>query len=105
MPDGSPGISVRDHCLNVGCVAEAIVASLPPRVRALLPGNDGRAAALLAALHDVGKITVRFQAKCPAWLASVVLPPCPPGHMALSVTDHAHVSQAFLQRLPGATAW
>ena len=22
--DGQPGISVRDHCLNVGCVAEAI---------------------------------------------------------------------------------
>ena len=100
-----PGLSVRDHCLNVGCVAEAIIASLPPRVRALLPGDDGQAAALLAALHDVGKITVGFQAKCPAWLASVALPECPPGHLAQSVTDHAFVSQAFLQKLPSATAW
>lgn len=25
-----PGISVRDHCLNVGCVAEALIAALPP---------------------------------------------------------------------------
>ena len=23
--DGQPGISVRDHCLNVGCVAEALI--------------------------------------------------------------------------------
>lgn len=105
LPNGSPGISVRDHCLNVGCVAEAIITSLPPRVRALLPGDDGRAAALLAALHDVGKITIGFEAKCPAWLASAVLPPCSDGDIALSVTDHAHVSQAFLQMLPGATAW
>jgi hypothetical protein len=27
--DGKPGISVRDHCLNVGCVAEAHSALLP----------------------------------------------------------------------------
>lgn len=104
-PDGQPGISVRDHCLNVGCVAEAIIAGLPPRVRALLPGDDGQAAALLAALHDVGKITVGFQAKCPAWLASVELPPYAVGEFVLSVTDHAFVSQAFLQKLPSATAW
>ena len=23
--DGQPGISVRDHCLNAGCVAEALI--------------------------------------------------------------------------------
>lgn len=92
-----PGISVADHCLNVGCVAEAIIDSLPARVRGLLPGPDGRAAALLAALHDVGKITVGFQIKCPAWRSSVALPPCSIGEVALSVTDHAFVSQAFLQ--------
>jgi len=28
--DGQPGISVRDHCLNVGCVAEALVARFTP---------------------------------------------------------------------------
>jgi len=27
--DGKPGITVRDHCLNVGCVAEALLALLP----------------------------------------------------------------------------
>ena len=59
-----PGISVRDHCLNVGCVAEALIAALPPSVRALLPPG----AATLAAMHDVGKTCPGFQAKCDAWI-------------------------------------
>lgn len=62
--DGTPGISVRDHCLNVGAVAEALLEELPtifPEI--FLPG-----AATLAALHDVGKISCGFQVKCTAWL-------------------------------------
>ncbi len=94
-----PGISVHDHCLNVGCVAEALICGLPRGVLELLPGERGQAAALLAAVHDVGKITIGFQAKCPAWLASVELPPCSRGDIALSISDHAFVSQAFLQKL------
>ncbi len=35
--DGRPGISVRDHCLNVGCVAEALLELLPGHLRRLLP--------------------------------------------------------------------
>jgi CRISPR-associated endonuclease/helicase Cas3 len=58
LQDGRPGISVRDHCLNVGYVAEALIAALLPAVCALLP----KGAATLAALHDVGKITIGFQA-------------------------------------------
>lgn len=92
--DGLPGISVRDHCLNVGCVAEALIAALPPAVRALLPNGS----ATLAALHDVGKITLGFQAKCPQWLKSCNLSDLLPGVVALSVSDHALLSQVFLQR-------
>ena len=92
---GLPGISVHDHCLNVGCVAEAIIAALPANVRSQLPNGS----ATLAALHDVGKITVGFQAKCPQWLASSARPQCSNGDIALSVTDHALVSQYFLQKL------
>ena len=102
--DQRPGVSVHDHCVNVGCVAEAILAALPARVRSLLPAGS----ATLAALHDVGKITIGFQAKCPMWLASANKPPCSDGEIALSVTDHALVSQRFLQQLPeftGSRLW
>ena len=99
--DNAPGISVHDHCLNVGCVAEALIAALPPAVRALLPPG----AATLVALHDVGKITLGFQAKCPQWLArNGALPTSSPGEIALSVSDHALVSQVFLHRILPATA-
>ena len=62
--DGKPGISVRDHCLNVGCVAEALLALLPPQLHNLIPPG----AATLAALHDIGKISPGFQQKCTPWL-------------------------------------
>jgi CRISPR-associated endonuclease/helicase Cas3 len=92
--DGQPGISVRDHCLNVGCVAETLIAALLPAVRALLPPG----AATLTALHDVGKITIGFLAKCPLWLVRDGSPKVSPAEVALSVTDHALVSQVFLQK-------
>ena len=95
-PDGEPGISVRDHCLNVGYVAEALIAALLPTVCALLP----KGAATLAALHDVGEITIGFQAKCPQWLTQERLPKFSLGEVTLSVTDHALVSQFFLQKIP-----
>ncbi len=92
-PDGEPGISVRDHCVNVGCVAEALLATLSPAVQALLPTG----AATLAALHDVGKISLGFQLKCPQWLTRSGVPNVSPGEATLSVSDHALVSQVFLQ--------
>ena len=54
---------------------------------------------MLAALHDVGKITLGFQVKCPRWLQWDGLPKFSPGEAALSVSDHALVSQVFLQKL------
>lgn len=64
LPDGQPGISVRDHCLNVGCVAQALLELMPSQLRALLPPG----AATLAALHDVGKVSPGFQQKCDDWV-------------------------------------
>jgi CRISPR-associated endonuclease/helicase Cas3 len=92
--DGKPGISVRDHCLNVGCVAEALIELLPAHLRDLLP----RGAAAFAALHDVGKISPGFQQKCPRWKQCIPIPP------ELYETDHAKVSQWFLQSWPQAEA-
>ncbi|MCX6879960.1 MAG: CRISPR-associated helicase Cas3' [Verrucomicrobia bacterium] len=91
-----PGISVHDHCVNVGCVAEALLERVGVTLRALLPAGS----VTLAALHDVGKISTGFQAKCPVWLVQAGL-----AEAALrerwrdaSESDHAKVSQYYLER-------
>jgi CRISPR-associated endonuclease/helicase Cas3 len=61
-----PGLSVFDHMINVGCVAQGIAAASPEllgrfKLQAKMVGA-------LAALHDVGKISPGFQRKCVAWL-------------------------------------
>lgn len=91
----SPGISVFGHCLNVGCVAEQLLSALPSKIREMMPEG----ASTLTALHDIGKITLGFQAKCPAWLAAQAFDERIGREIALSVTDHAYVSQYFLQEL------
>jgi CRISPR-associated endonuclease/helicase Cas3 len=92
--DGQPGISVYDHCLNVGCVAEALINQLPGSVRDLLP----QGAITLAALHDVGKISAGFLRKCPAWLIQNHLE-AEANAWATAESDHSKVSQYCLQRL------
>ena len=90
---------MRDHCVNVGCVAEALIERLPKNLRDLLPLGT----ATLAALHDVGKISPGFQVKCPAWLEQHGL-----AETALrerwaerqqTESDHAKISQFFLQQM------
>jgi len=95
--DGGPGISVRDHCLNVGCVAEALLALLPPRLQGLIP----RGAATLAALHDVGKVSPGFQVKCVPWLMrhSLVDRASKEGWSAREPPYHAEISQFTVQEL------
>ncbi len=96
-----PGIGVLDHCTNVGCVAEALLKAAPQTLRALFPPG----AATLAALHDIGKITLGFQAKCPAWLEQRTFDDRTRRQIALAgapgqpTADHAYVSQLFVQEL------
>lgn len=96
LPDGRPGILVRDHCLNVGCVAETLIQLLPEQLRVLLP----RGAVTLAALHDVGKVSPGFEAKSEAWLVRQGLK-----ERALregwrsQESDHAKISQSAIQKL------
>lgn len=102
--NGYPGISVEDHCLNVGCVAEALIARSSAGIQSLIPAGG----ATLAAAHDVGKITLGFQAKCAHWRSSSSahgIPKAPLAEAALSVSDHALVSQYFLQRRLKASLW
>jgi len=60
---GQPSISVAEHCLFVGAVAEALKNALPNAARHLFP-KGGEA---LIAAHDIGKITPGFLMKCPSW--------------------------------------
>ncbi|MGH2404060.1 MAG: CRISPR-associated helicase Cas3' [bacterium] len=98
LPGGKPGISVRDHSLNVGCVAEALLELLPAQLCSLLrPG-----AATLAALHDVGKVSPGFQSKSPKWLEQHGLTERALREgWSLRESDHAKISQFTLQGLFG----
>ncbi|HNV36371.1 MAG TPA: CRISPR-associated helicase Cas3' [Rectinema sp.] len=64
--NGAPGISVYQHMINVGCVAQCIAEIQ----KDLLESFRLRASEVgaLAALHDIGKISPGFQRKCMAWL-------------------------------------
>lgn len=89
--DGRPGVSVRDHCINVGCVAEALRAALPPTVRDLLPAGT----ITLVALHDVGKISPGFLRKCAAWRQLHETPELA-AEWGQREQNHAAVSQAVI---------
>lgn len=96
--DDSPGISVLQHMTNVGLVAE----NLTKHYLHLLGhfNMNAREAALLAALHDIGKISQGFQSKCAKWLEQT-------GMKEISTAqgwqnferDHAKVSQYTVQNL------
>jgi len=94
--DGSPGISVHKHCLNVGCVAEALLSLIPPRLHKIFsPG-----AVTLAALHDVGKVSPGFQVKSEAWLKRHSLKDrAAKEGWGMRVSDHARISQFTVQEL------
>lgn len=103
-----PGISVRDHCVNVGCVTEALIDVLPATTKNLLPPGT----ATLAALHDVGKITCGFQVKCQRWLVENGFAEAAArerwAEKLQAESDHAKVGQSFLHRamkLGGTHGW
>jgi CRISPR-associated endonuclease Cas3-HD len=92
-----PGISVLDHCMNVGWVAQGVVETSPMGFKNLLPADDGRSATVLASVHDIGKITSGFQIKSPAWSFSDEFGDRSKSEAMQSIGDHALASQVFLQ--------
>ncbi|MFH1504729.1 MAG: CRISPR-associated endonuclease Cas3'', partial [Candidatus Omnitrophota bacterium] len=64
--DEKPGISVYDHMVNVGCVAQCLAETFPNLLERFKLQLSAIGA--LAALHDIGKISPGFQRKCEAWL-------------------------------------
>jgi len=64
--DNRPGISVFQHMINVGCVAQCI-AEISPQLLTRFNLQSSLVSAL-SALHDLGKISPGFQQKCGIWL-------------------------------------
>lgn len=54
-----PGLTVLDHCHDVGMVARALLQVVSPAVLPLLGGNP----AMTAACHDIGKVSPGYQLK------------------------------------------
>lgn len=65
ISDGNPGLSIFEHCRNVGWVASELIKkgkSIPDeRITC-------KVAALLASIHDIGKWSPGFLHKCLPWL-------------------------------------
>jgi len=61
--DGNPGLSVFEHCRHVGWVAYSLIESGKNTPSPLAP----LAAAVIAAIYDVGKWSPDFLHKCPIW--------------------------------------
>ncbi len=97
--DGLPGISVLEHMLNVGCVAQCL-ADTTPGILARF-GLQARLVGALAALHDLGKISPGFQAKSQVWLEAQGLSDIARRYRWEATTEgnHARVTQAAVQDL------
>lgn len=96
--DNRPGISVLEHLLNVGYVAECIARSLPELLMRF--HIDASTIAVLAALHDLGKISPGFQCKCNEWLEhnNLVDIAARWNWKIAMESDHGRVSHAALQK-------
>lgn len=96
--DKGPGIGVFHHALNVGHVAH-FIASHRPSFLADFKLNR-QVAAIMAALHDIGKISQGFQCKCPAWLERNGLTQISTAQGWQNLEkDHSKVSQFTVQNL------
>ena len=90
-PSGQPGISVEQHCRTAGVVAGLLARKYPQWLKDIL---DIRTGIILAALHDVGKVSPGFQKKCFAWLKRRGLTAA---EFAGMDEDHARMSQKTVQ--------
>lgn len=90
---GAPALTVAQHCVDVGQVALALIEAMAPAQSKLLPNG----AAALAALHDIGKLTVGFQLKSPKWGSSALRSSLAKIGAQDSLSNHALMSERFLE--------
>jgi CRISPR-associated endonuclease/helicase Cas3 len=95
--DGNPGISVCDHMMIVGCVARCIAETLPGIIARF--HLQSSVVGVLAALHDLGKISPGFQRKCKIWLKENSLETIARNGCwdTAMESDHGKVSHASIQ--------
>ncbi len=95
--DGEPGISVYEHMVNVGCVAQCIAITSSNILERLYLRSSIVSA--LAAIHDLGKISPGFQRKCNAWLEINGLEKIARNWRwdSLMESDHGKVSHSAIQ--------
>ncbi|MDA8138311.1 MAG: CRISPR-associated helicase Cas3' [Desulfobacteraceae bacterium] len=95
LPDGTrrKGVNVLTHCITVGLVARELIRRQPDWLRAALfpPGCE-----LLAAAHDIGKISPGFQQKIHIALNDLIDFMVSP-QLDRSIGGHAAVSRAALR--------
>ena len=91
--DGSPGLTVSEHCRDVGEVARALIKVLPAHVIGLLGGNPAGA----AACHDVGKVSPGYQLKYFREQVRQILPELASHAQENYETKHALISEAALK--------
>lgn len=93
-----PGISVEQHGRTAGLVAQVLVDLYADSgMRNLLTSN----VPVLAALHDVGKVSPGFQKKCSAWMREHGFTPW---ETEGCEEDHAKISQTSIARALSADA-
>ncbi len=91
-PDDKPGTTVFEHCRNVGCVANELVKLLPESLQEAFSSNP----ALLASMHDVGKVSPGYELK---YFRDTIIRKYAPAlaeDMSFS-THHAAVSAAAIE--------
>jgi len=94
---GQPGVSVFHHCVNVGMVADQLARSAALTTRC---GFAAEGIAVLAAIHDIGKVSPGFQQKCPAWIQlRGLIARAQDERWAVCESDHSRVSQFSIGRL------
>lgn len=93
------GVDVSTHCHTVGLIAQHLLKIYPDKLANILFPND---TALIASLHDIGKITPSFQAKLISALGELTSYPGYTQQLIDKEKDwdgHAGASQIILQSL------
>ena len=98
LEDGSPGLTVAEHCRNVAEVTKALLKIIPEPVLYLMGG----APATTAALHDIGKVSPGFQKKICGTHLSHSYPQLAKLSLCGFETKHATISEAALNAFLGA---